>query len=284
MNQLVEQTIERLIANIETAGEWFKTWTGGGLPRNYTTKARYHGVNILLLWAAQTEHGYQTAEWATYKQWQAMGYQVRQGEKSTVILIVKDALGKEKEDGEREHYKMFKCAFVFNADQLIVKPDGLIAEKKVMTEEERHRLCAELLATTGASIMTKADRASYNKSIDVIGMPPIDSFISLDAYYATAFHELIHWTGHPSRLDRVMGKPGKDYAFEELVAEMGAAFLNTEFGIAEFDTHDNSAAYLKTWLDFFKDDKAGALMRAASAASKAHEFIREMALSKEIAA
>lgn len=284
MNQLIETTLDRLVEAIESAGDWRKTWVGGGMPRNFTTKSHYHGVNILLLWAAQAEHGYATAEWATYKQWQAMGYQVDAGQKSTAIMIVKDAVGKEKDNGERDHYKLFKCAFVFNAAQLIVQPDSLIAPKAEISIEERHRLCAELVASTHADVMHKSDRASYNKTIDVIGMPPIELFTSADAYYATLFHELMHWTGHGTRLDRQMGQAGQVYAFEELIAELGAAFICAEFGLTEIEGVDNHAAYLKSWLNFFKDDKASALMKAASAASKAHEFIRTLAVREEIAA
>src|SRR5690606_15997607 len=122
MNELIAATLDRLLADIESGKlDWKKTWIGGGLPSNYTTRRHYNGINILLLWIAAQSAGYPTQEWATYKQWQAAGHQVRKGQRSSTIFIVKDAV-KKRDDGEDEHYRFFRCAFVFNAAQLTEPP------------------------------------------------------------------------------------------------------------------------------------------------------------------
>jgi antirestriction protein ArdC len=272
MNVLIEATLDRLVQNIEAGLDWKKTWiAGGGLPTNYKTKRHYSGTNVLLLWAAQQEHAYRFNQWATYRQWQEAGYQVRGGEKSHVILIVRDTVADKGKETEK-HYRMFKVALVFNADQITVIPADCGVKDTVLTEH-RHERCAALVAAAAPSIVT--GEPSYSPKLDVIGMPVMAAFESADAYYSTLFHEMIHWTGHGTRLDRMLETNGKGsaYAFEELIAELGAAFIDAEFGIVDVAGHDNSAAYLSSWLKFFKDDKAAALMKAASAASKAVEFI-----------
>ena len=270
MNILIEATMDRLVENIEAGLDWKKTWiSGGGLPTNYLTKRPYSGTNILLLWCAQQNSAYPTNQWATYKQWQQAGYQVRGGEKSHVILIVRDAV-KDKGKETEERYRMFKAAFVFNAYQLAVIPAD-VGRKEPVLAEHRHAKCEALVKATGAAIIH--GEPCYVPAVDTVGMPHLDEFQSADAYYSTMFHELVHWTGHKSRLERLPTGKGAEYAFEELIAELGAAFLDAEFGIEDVAGHDNSAAYLTQWLKFFKDDKAAALMKAASAATKAVEFI-----------
>jgi len=276
MNQLVEATLDALLDRIENGdGDWIKEWTGGGSPRNAATARHYRGVNILLLWAARASQGFETSEWATYKQWQSLGKQVRQGEKSSIIFIAKDAL---KKGGDREnpddHYRLLKCAFVFNRAQVSPPPDPPAPPPSMA---ERHARCADTLALSGALFMV-GDDAAYSATFDTIQMPPIHRFASADAYYGTAFHELVHWTGHRDRLDR--GMIGKErYAEEELVAEFGSAFLCAEHGIV--DTNENSAAYIRGWLKGVKTDRTKVLMQAASAASKAVEFILPPIIKRE---
>jgi len=263
MNQLIERTLDDLVERIEKGtGDWIRDWVSGSVPLNYTTSRQYHGINILLLWGAKEKAGYPSSEWATYKQWAASGHQVKAGEKSSTIFISKDAL---KKGGDKanpdDHYRLLRCAFVFNAAQLVVPPDKVT---EAVTEAQRDEACDRLVLATGAAI-GDGDQPLYRPTADMILIPPISKFVSAEGYYATLFHELIHWTGHKTRLDRK-----EDYADEELVAEFGAAFTCAGLGVTYCS--DNFAAYLRSWLGRTKD-KGAALMKAASLASKAHEFI-----------
>jgi len=264
VNQLIEATLDDLMWKIEKGtGDWVRDWVSGGVPRNYTTGRRYHGVNILLLWSARDVNRYPSGDWATYKQWAASGRQVKGGETSTAIFIMKDALKKGGDrDNPADHYRLMRCAFVFNAAQLVAPPDRVT---EAVTPAQRDAACDRLVAATGA-LIGEGEQPLYRPAADMILIPPIGRFMSAEGYYATLFHELAHWTGHKDRLDR-----HEDYAFEELVAELGAAFTCSTMGVA-FDT-DNTAAYLRSWLRSVRQERGAALMRAASLASKAHDFI-----------
>ena len=279
MNQLVEATLADLIERIENgSGPWLQEWVGGGSPTNFVTKARYHGTNILLLWSARHEHAYTTNKWATYKQWAAAGYQVKKGERSHIIFINKDTVKKGgNPDNPDDHYRLLKCAFVFNTDQLAAPPPAEAAGAR--TEAEKNDECELTIAATGAVVVT-ADSPYYIPGSDMIAVPPIESFISDSAYYVTAFHELVHWTGHTTRLDR--SNLILDYAFEEVIAELGGAFLCAEHGIT--DITESSSKYLRGWLGKLHVDKSTALMRAAAAASKAAEFIMDFRAAQQRAA
>jgi len=263
MNQLIERTLEDLVERIEKGtGDWIRDWVSGGVPRNYTTSRQYHGVNILLLWAAKERSGYPSNEWATYKQWAASGLQVKAGEKSSTIFISKDALKKGGDrDNPDDHYRLLRCAFVFNAAQLLVPPDRVT---EAVTSVQRDEACERLITATGAAI-AEGEQPLYRPAADTILCPPPEKFVSVEAYYATLFHELVHWTGHKTRLARI-----ETYADEELVAEFGAAFACAELHVTY--SSDNFAAYLRGWLSKTKD-RGAALMKAASLASKAHEYI-----------
>lgn len=269
MNQLIEKTLDDLVARIEAGtGDWYADWIGGGLPTNYTTGRRYHGANILLLWAGKERHGYATAQWATYRQWQQAGYQVKAAERSTVIFITKEAVKKGGDkDNPDDRYRLLRCAYVFNAAQLTEPPALATVE---LGKAERIEACERLVERTGA-VLVEGDSPAYSVTADTVRMPPIGRFLSTEGYYATLFHELVHWTAHKDRCDREMSKARGPYAFEELVAELGAAFISSEMQL-QID-RENSAAYLGNWLKATKEDRATTLMKAASAASKAHEFI-----------
>lgn len=284
MNQLIEATLEAMLERIDNGkGDWIKEWVGGGAPRNAATGRHYRGINILLLWSARQSSAYSTNEWATYKQWLSVGKQVRKDQKSSTIFIMKDALKKGGDrDNKEDHYRLLRCAFVFNREQLT---DPVVERVPPLPPEEKHARCATTVARTGARISDGPDAIYYNTS-DRIEIPPAPRFTAWDTYYGTLFHELVHWTGHKSRLDRGMGEANHyRYAEEELVAELGAAFLCAEHDIINLDTTENSAAYIRHWLAKAKGDRGSALMTAASAASKAVEFIMpETAAKQEVAA
>ncbi|TLS77203.1 ArdC family protein [Photobacterium damselae] len=269
---------DRIIAALENgvkpwACPWDKTQQCDMLPVNFKTKAQYSGVNILLLWSETVEKGYSSPYWLTYKQAAELGGNVIKGQKGTTIIYYK-LWEKENEDGTEEKIPMLKSFSVFNLDQIenIEKPAVTVNEER--TKHSDFAVMAnveETIQKTGAIINHLGVRAFYSPSQDSITMPQQDRFQSSSDYYATLLHELTHWTAHKSRLDRnLKGKFGsKDYAFEELVAELGAAFCCADLGVFGDIQHES---YIASWLTALQNDKKY-IFKAASLASKAHQFL-----------
>ena len=228
MNQLIEATLDDLIHRIETGtADWIKDWIADGLPQNFTTKRRYHGINVLLLSVAGSKGGYPTSKWASYKQWLAAGFQVKGGERSSTIFITKDAL---KKGGDTDNPRRplpaaalrlrVQCGAADRAASPPRRGDPRSAGAAVTR-------CDRLIHDTGALIL-EGQQPLYRRIDDLIRMPDISQFMSAEGYYATLFHELVHWTGHSKRLDRDMRGA---YADEELVAELAAAFICAEMQV-----------------------------------------------------
>jgi len=213
---------------------WKQPWTGGGsklMPQNATTGRGYSGVNVLLLWIRAQECGYTDAKWLTFKQALDAGGHVRKGERGVRVVFV-STFEKDGENGP-ERIPFLKSFTVFNVAQC----EGLQLEAAT-PREPKHQDArdddAELFMTsTGATIHHGEGRAYYKPSTDAIMLPEFETFTSAGAYYATAFHELGHWTGAPHRLDRQFGRKFGDdaYAAEELVAELTSAFCCAELAI-----------------------------------------------------
>ena len=271
-NEVMEAVASKIIAAMEAGqvnGEWKKSWAGGAIAMNAVTGKQYKGGNLIALWVLGEDFG--SGYWATYKQWQSVGAQVRKGETGT--RLVKWSPIPCKDHGATEQCsscgKMVPNVFtVFNADQV----DGWEGNPDAIKNlDERIADADDFLKATGAEIKhTDEGRAYYRPSTDSITLPHFESFTSAEAYYATAAHELIHWTGHESRLDRQMAKKWGDddaYAAEELVAELGAAMLCATLGISDTPRPDH-AQYLKFWVGRLKDDYR-LLWNAASLAQKA---------------
>jgi antirestriction protein ArdC len=263
VNSLVSQVLDRLVADIEAGkNPWKKSWKGaGGLPRNSTTSRAYRGINTLMLWLAEMDKGFSSSSWATFKQWGGAGRHVRKGEKGTPILFYK-MLEKGEGDDARS-IPMLRVSWVFNEAQL----DEAAAQPQAAepTPEEKHIRAMAWLDTLGMKI--GQGKPCYIPALDEVRMPMPSDFDSLDEYWSTLFHEGVHWTGHKRRLARNFSE--EFYAAEELVAEIGAAFLGANFGI---DTEKNNAAYLRGWLSKF-DDKRTAIFTAAKEAGRAFEFL-----------
>ncbi|MCG8533230.1 MAG: ArdC-like ssDNA-binding domain-containing protein, partial [Desulfovibrionales bacterium] len=214
-----------------------------GLPVNPTTGNHYQGVNILALWFNQRSCKFASNKWATFKQWKNNGAQVRKGEKGSRIIFFKTLLKSEvNAEGQQEEIKIpvLRLYTVFNASQV----DGYEAENIHTAPEtdkvERIKLVDQFCAATKADIRTGESEAYYDRVEDYINMPETSMFLdtpdtsATENYYSTLLHELTHWTGARKRLDRpgITGKVAKqDYAFEELIAELGAAFLCARHGI-----------------------------------------------------
>jgi antirestriction protein ArdC len=251
---------------------WRKPWTGtDSMPVSLSTGKPYRGVNVLLLGLA----GYGDPRWGTYKAIQAAGGQVRKGEKGTRIILwkpVKKSFENEAGEVENGGYLLLRDYVVFNAEQC----DGLPRlEVEELTEHEINQRAEEVWDgyKTRPGLGHGGNRAFYNIARDAVTMPHPEQFVGSDEYYQTLFHELIHSTGHESRLDRL--EPalfGSDpYAKEELVAEIGASMLAGLVGLPTA-AGEQSAAYLASWSSRFEQDPK-LIVQAAAQAQKAADRI-----------
>lgn len=280
-----EQVAEKVIEQLKQGtAPWQKPWSAGEfgtMPMNPTTGNRYKGINAINLMM----QGQPDPRWMTYNQAQELGGQVRKGEKGTMIQywkfqeerIKKDDNGRPVLNAEGEKVKETvqldrpKCfnAFVFNASQI----DGLPEMQKKEQSWSAVERAEHILAASGAKITHAAgDRAFYRLSTDSITMPERGQFDTADNYYATALHELGHWTGHPSRLDRDLTNPfgSEGYAKEELRAEIASMIIGDELGIG----HDpgQHVSYVKSWIKALQDDPLE-IFRAAADAEKIQKFV-----------
>jgi len=283
-DNLYREITDKIIAELEQGlVPWVQPWTGGsqlcpfGLPTNGLTRRSYSGINILLLWAALEERGFASPYWVTFKQCIAMGGSVRKGKKGTHVYFAdkfvpeKEKARAEQDGDEPSSVSFLKRYTVFNSDQCEGLPKGLIAPPVVRPERELVPEAEALIGATGADFRIGGDQAFYVPSEDFIRIPHQTSYTDQINYYRTAFHELGHWTGHKSRLDRnLTTKFGtQDYGREELVAELATAFVCASLGIVPTVRH---ADYMGNWLEVLKEDSK-AIVRAASLASKACDFI-----------
>jgi antirestriction protein ArdC len=261
--------IEQGLAKGETMWD---TTVKFGLPTNYQTKRPYNGINILALTGEAVDRGYSRNEWLTFKQAQALGAKVNKGAKGVMGVFFKMVDRKEPKN-EEDKIPMLSPFWVFNVDEITGLPEVPEVERfdfDPIDEAER------ILTASGASITWQGARAFYRPATDEIYMPDRDRFSSSANAYAVALHELTHWTGHESRMNRDYGKMTKvdRYAFEELVAELGAAYLVAHLGI-KGSKLENHADYLQHYLTILKEDKS-AIFTAARMASQAFDFILKL--------
>ncbi len=258
-----------------------------GWPTNPVTDHRYQGVNIPSLWFDQQDKQFSSNHWATYKQWKERGAQVRKGETGSPIIFYKTLVKtEENEQGEDEESTIPMARFytVFNADQV----EGYDHHEGPNVNDtdlvQRIEAVDSFCAGTGADIRHGEDRgAYYHRVLDYIHIPATIQFVdtgtasATENYYATLLHELTHWTGAAHRLNRDKAKTCKDtdkYAFEELIAELGAAFLCSHLGITQTPREDH-ALYIKGWLEALRDDKKY-IFKASAQAAKAVDFLKEL--------
>jgi antirestriction protein ArdC len=280
---LYAEVSARIVAELEAgAAPWIKPWSAtpaANTPCNAVTNRPYSGCNVILLWMAQAA-GYRTPRFLTFKQALELGGNVRTGERGSKVFFVTQLQVRDKgadDNSETRIVPMMREYTVFNVDQCENLPDSINAGKpiRVRNPDARDEL---------ADIREGHGEACYIPSRDFISMPAFAGFKGADHFYNVAFHELTHWTGHKSRLDRDLKNRfgSRNYAAEELIAELGAAFLCAEFG---FDGDVRNAGYISTWIDLLKADKR-AFFTACSQASKAADYLRGLALAEaaEIAA
>lgn len=279
---LYRQVTDKIIAELEQGHvPWVQPWGGAkaglGLPRNAATGRRYSGINILILWGAVFEAGFACQHWLTFRQALDLGGNVRKGERGTTVcyadrFIPKGERERAQKDGDAPGTAPFLKRFtVFNIAQCDGLPEHFFADAPVLPECEIIPQAQALIAATRADFRIGGDRAYYVPGGDYIQVPPQPAFFEQINYYRTCFHELGHWTGNASRLNRdLSGRFGAmTYAREELVAEMASAFTCASLGITPTVRH---ADYLGSWLDVLREDNR-AIFRAASQATKAADFI-----------
>lgn len=244
------------------------------IPTNVHSSNHYQGINIVSLWVSAMLHNYEHAYWGTYKQWAEKGAQVRKGEKSSLIIFYKE-LEIENDDGEKDKIPMARASAVFNVAQV----DGYDIDIPDYGQIDRISQVDSFITATGAVIKPGGATAAYSPSGDYIKMPDEGRFVATEqstrqeGYYSTLLHELTHWTGHKTRLDRDMTSRFGDegYAMEELVAELGSSFLCAGLQI-ELVPRIDHAQYIAHWLQVLKNDKK-AIFIAAAKAQAATKFL-----------
>lgn len=240
-----------------------------GMPLRATGEA-YRGANVVLLWAAQAARGYARRTWITYKQAEALGGQVRKGEKACSVIYYGSAPTRGRghdgsdPDADGKTYRFLKLFHVFNVEQIDDLPPHFAAE--VVAEPRELPAISEWVRRAGAPIRIGGARAFYSPVTDAIHMPPLEAFDDEGAWSATLAHEAVHFTGHSSRLDRLKdyARDRKARAREELIAETGAAMLGAMLGFRP-DHMEDHAAYIADWLAFLHDEPRAFLSAAAKA-------------------
>ena len=276
----------QIIAALERGtGDYTLPWHRSSAPLtrpvNAVTRKAYRGVNVLALWASAEAQDFGHGLWATYRQWQSLGAQVRKGEKASPIVfykVLERPEGSEDEAREGAGRIFAQGSHVFNIAQV----EGYALPEVPETEAFDPVPDVEtFIAGTKAAICIQGESAHYTPSTDTITMPDRELFFATDTasaaqnWYAILLHELVHWTGADHRLARTFGKRFGDeaYAMEELVAELGSAFLCGDLGLSVTPRPDH-ACYLASWLKVLKGDNR-AIFTAASAATKAAEWLGE---------
>lgn len=288
--EITAQIIEQMETATDFEMPWHRIARGGvEMPMNATTGAEYRGINTLLLGLAGCAHS--TDRWASFKQWKERGRSVAKGSKGVKIVFYKqieiDADGEAGADENgMKRIPMMRVYTVFNEDQLDDYTAPEVGEHIDSTEALER--ADRFVAATGAEIREDNKGAYYDRAGDYIGVPARALFRATknasetENYYSTLFHELTHWTGAKPRLERTKGKifGDKDYAFEELVAELGAAFLCRKLGVS-LEPRADHACYLKSWLKALRDDKR-LIFKAAAAAQRAVNYLDELQPAGEL--
>lgn len=281
---LYDEITDKIIAELEGGRvPWVQPWgmvaakAPLAMPRNAATGRHYSGINVLILWGAVVEHGFPRQSWLTFGQALALGGNVRKGERGTTVVyadrfVPDDEKRRARETGEEAQAIPFLKRFtVFNAAQCENLPDDIAIAAPPPPPGLIEPKVEALIVATGIDFRIGGSRAFYVPALDYVQVPPPQSYFEPINWHRTALHELGHATGHPSRLGRDMaGSFGsKKYAFEELVAEMNAAFCCASLGIAPTVRH---ADYISSWLEVLREDNR-AIVRAASQASKAADWL-----------
>jgi antirestriction protein ArdC len=278
---------DKIVASLETGVRpWIRPWNADNTAGRITRPLRhngvpYSGINILMLWASAVEQGFGSPSWMTFKQALELNAHVRKGEKGSLVVyansITKTEQNDAGEDIEREIH-FLKGYTVFNCDQI----EGLPAQYYVKPEPkftpvQRIDHAEAFFVATGFQIRYGGNRAYYAQEPDYIQMPPIESFVDAEHFYATLAHEAVHATKHPTRLERDFGRKtwgDEGYAREELVAELGSAFLCADLELTP-DVRDDHASYIASWVEVLQNDNR-AIFAAAAHAQRAVDYLHKL--------
>ncbi len=291
-HDLYAKTTARIVAALERGtAPWVKCWSTGidTLPMNGGTRRPYRGVNVLLLELEAATSGYALNRWLTYRQAIELGGQVRKGEHGTTVVFwklrkVEASAGGHRDENEPEVHErvipLLRAYTVFNVAQIDGLPEPVCATAQQTWDADAR--AEALLAGSGARIQHGGSKAYYQPGTDAIQLPARAAFATAANYYATALHELTHWTGHASRCNRQLGQRFGDdaYAAEELIAEIGSAFLSAHCHI---DGQLQHASYLSSWLRVLRADTR-AIFVASTKAQQAADFILNLAKPAEAVA
>lgn len=276
---------DKIVADLEKGiRTWFKPWNAEHAAGRITRPLRfngapYNGINVLMLWASAVERGFAAPIWMTFRQARELGGHVRKGEKGSLVVYANtisrteiDAETGEEEERDIPFMKGYSC---FNVEQI----EGLPAHYYAVAEPQldpvaRIERAEGFFAATRADIRHGGNQAYYAIGTDYVQMPPFEAFKDAESFYTTLGHEICHWTRHPSRLDRDFGRKrwgDEGYAAEELVAELGSAFLAADLELTP-EPREDHAAYIGSWLKVLQNDKR-AIFTAAAHAQRAVDFL-----------
>jgi len=277
----------KIVASLEAGVRpWIRPWSGENAAGRITRPLRhngmpYSGINILMLWASSVEQGFASPSWMTFRQALELDAHVRKGEKGSLVVYANSVTKTEQndagEDVERDIH-FLKGYTVFNCDQIEGLPEQYyVKPEPKFTAVERIAHADQFFTATGAEIRYGGNRAYYAQELDYIQMPPIEAFTDAEKFYATLAHEAVHATKHPSRLDRDLGRKSwgdAGYAHEELVAELGSAFLCADLELTP-EVRDDHASYIASWLEVLKNESR-AIFTAAAHAQRAVDFLHKL--------
>lgn len=287
---------DQIISSLERGVKpWTQPWQAGhaagpvSRPLRWSGEA-YAGINVLTLWASAMDRSFAAPIWMTFKQARELGGHVRKGEKAAPVVYantITKTETDEKSGEDAEHVIPFMKGYsVFNVEQIEDLPDHYYALAKLeLNPDERIDAADRFFEALGADISHGGSSAYYQPKMDRIQMPKFETFFSAEGYYATLAHECCHWTRHASRLDRSFDRQrfgDAGYAKEELVAELGAAFLCADLGLKLEDRQDH-AAYIGNWLQVLRNDKR-AIFAAAAHAQKAADYLHGLQKAESVAA
>lgn len=285
---------DRILAELEQGTRpWLKPWSGGDMATSGRTRPLratgqpYRGINVLLLWLEADASGFVSPSWMTYKQAQALGAQVRKGERGATVVYYGDSsktVRDETSGEDREQaFRFLKAYTVFNVAQIDGLPERFHIVPKPALEVERIASAEAFFARIPAIVNHGGNQAYYMPSADCIQLPPFAAFHDAHGYYTTRGHETVHWTRHESRLDRLFGREkwgDEGYAREELVAELGAPFLAADLGLA-IEPRPDHASYIASWIKVLQNDTR-AIVQAAAHAERAVAYLHELANSEAV--
>jgi antirestriction protein ArdC len=285
---LYQSVIDRIVASLEQGVRpWTRPWSAEHAAGRITRPLRanglaYQGINVLVLWGESVTKGYSAPIWMTFRQALELNAHVRKGERGSTIVYASKITrtGTDAETGEEteQAISFLKSYTVFNVEQI----EGLPAHFHAIAEPrldpvQRIERAEAFFASTKADIRHGGNMAYYNLESDFVQMPPFEAFRDAESYYASLAHECTHWTRAKSRLDRDLGRKkwgDAGYAMEELVAELGSAFLCADLDLTP-EIREDHAAYIANWLEVLKNDKR-AIFNAAAHAQKAADYLSRL--------